>query len=840
MKAFFLLVVLFLISIQVKSQCEVTSGNDIEIACGDTAHLSVTPFLELLYSNPDTYLLSIYFIDNMHGFAGGMNGKILKTTDGGLTWEEKTFFASENWVNFTFTDINTGYAISSSSAKIIKTNDGGNTWNIVYSSAQSYHFNQISFADDNHLFVIGNGGVILKTANAGQTWTIVTSGVTFNLTDICFISDQKGFIVGNDNLFTTLDGGQTWTVTTPYPSPLNSIFFVDQNVGYIAGMCDLLLKTEDGGITWTKMSGYLQKSYVGFYDVEFINDSTGYACGTNYQLYKTNNGGISWEFFSSNPFSYQQYFEMLDCTEPGTVLLVGSGKIYAHYEPVSYSWEPASGLNSTSVPKPLATPTQTTTYIASVTDKLGCIATDTVTVFVERSSFVPEICMVTVDSESDHHKIIWEKQNFPAFDSVYIYKEGNETGQFNKIGVLVSDQPGEFIDQESNSQIQSNRYEISVLDPCRFESNKSQPHKTMHLSINQGMGNTWNLIWESYEGFDVNSYNIYRGPNPEAMEIIASLPSSSTQFTDLQAPDGSVYYRIGAECISPCNPQKSYTSSVSNLASYIKQNTSVPEICYVTVDPEVYENKIVWTKIELASIDSIIIYKETTSPGVFIRLAEVANNATSAFVDTSSQPLNNSCTYKLSSVDNTKLESEAGNKHSTIYLSINKMTSSCNLNWNEYTGFTVNEYNIYRGSEPGNMQKIAILSGGNSQYTDLQVPDGSVYYQIEAVNSEACNPVESSRKSISNIASHIVYGIDETKNASLTISPCPVIGSFKIITKDISAKYHLLIYNSVGIIEKESDFFPQQTIDISDLKPGLYFLQLTNETYTSTTKLIKQ
>jgi gliding motility-associated-like protein len=45
-------------------------------------------------------------------------------------------------------------------------------------------------------------------------------------------------------------------------------------------------------------------------------------------------------------------------------------------------WSPSAGLNNVTIPNPIATPTSTTTYTVQLTDALGCIATDNVTVSV--------------------------------------------------------------------------------------------------------------------------------------------------------------------------------------------------------------------------------------------------------------------------------------------------------------------------------------------------------------------------------------------------------------------------------------------------------------------------
>jgi gliding motility-associated-like protein len=57
------------------------------------------------------------------------------------------------------------------------------------------------------------------------------------------------------------------------------------------------------------------------------------------------------------------------------VQLVASGGI-------SYLWTPAESLTNPAVPNPIATPVSTTTYIVTITDQLGCQATDDVIVTV--------------------------------------------------------------------------------------------------------------------------------------------------------------------------------------------------------------------------------------------------------------------------------------------------------------------------------------------------------------------------------------------------------------------------------------------------------------------------
>lgn len=65
------------------------------------------------------------------------------------------------------------------------------------------------------------------------------------------------------------------------------------------------------------------------------------------------------------------------CT-PNSITLNASGG-------TSYSWSPASGLSSTTISNPVASPTVTTTYTVTVTNAGGCSATDAITILVNPS-----------------------------------------------------------------------------------------------------------------------------------------------------------------------------------------------------------------------------------------------------------------------------------------------------------------------------------------------------------------------------------------------------------------------------------------------------------------------
>jgi len=236
-----------------------------------------------------------------------------------------------------------------------------------------------------------------------------------------------------------------------------------------------------------------------------------------------------------------------------------------------YSWSPTTGLSDPSIPNPSLKVTGDMQYTATMNAPNGCVVSKNINVTLQPISS-PSICLVSVDT-INKNIVYWEKTGSISIDSFFIYKETNVTNVYKKIGSIDYNDNSFYIDTSSFPLIQSNKYKISFKDSCNLESNKSSAHKTIHLTISQGANNSWNLIWEPYEGFEVSTYYIYRGTNSKNLQLIGSTAGSSTQYTDFTAPVGYIFYQI--EVVSPtvCNisdlksTQVSINTSRSNIAT---------------------------------------------------------------------------------------------------------------------------------------------------------------------------------------------------------------------------------------------------------------------------------
>ena len=180
------------------------------------------------------------------------------------------------------------------------------------------------------------------------------------------------------------------------------------------------------------------------------------------------------------------------------------------------------------------------TYTVPFSSVEGCDSIINLNLTVHESEQT-EIYVVTV--QATNNLVIWEPE--AAVDHYNIYRESSTSGIYNLAAEVPYDEGGMWLDSTSDARSRSYRYRMTSVDSCGVESAYSVTHKTMHLTINQGQGNSWNLVWTEYEGTSYSTYHIYRGTSYDDLQLIDEMPAGgNTTYTDNNAPTGNVYYQI--------------------------------------------------------------------------------------------------------------------------------------------------------------------------------------------------------------------------------------------------------------------------------------------------------
>lgn len=169
----------------------------------------------------------------MKAGAGGLEGVMIHTTDGGTTWTPQNTGTTIRFAGIDFVDVNNGWAVGIYGG-IFHTSDGGNTW-LPQNSGTGELLHAVDFIDLNNGWVTGRGGTILRTTDSGITWHPQTSRTWYDISSVCFIDANNGWVSGDYGaIMHTTDGGgivsiQQHTEMQPeklqllqnYPNPFN-------------------------------------------------------------------------------------------------------------------------------------------------------------------------------------------------------------------------------------------------------------------------------------------------------------------------------------------------------------------------------------------------------------------------------------------------------------------------------------------------------------------------------------------------------------------------------------------------------------------------------------------
>jgi PKD repeat protein/ligand-binding sensor domain-containing protein len=229
---------------------------------------------------------------------------------------------------------------------------------------------------------------------------------------------------------------------------------------------------------------------------------------------------------------------------------------------------------------------QTGYYYADVVDQFGCARTSNQ--YQLSNSFLtpPNICIVGVDSASSKNRIIWERQQSNLIDSIVVFRETYIAGVYDRIGAMPYSQSGVFVDSVADPSVRAWRYKLAAVDSCGALSLYSPLHKTIHLTINAGLNGSWNLLWDNYVGIPVSSYFIYRGSNPNNMQLLTQIPGNLNSFTDFNPPSGTVHYQIAIVKPDGCYPDSLFSKANTNFNTSRSNvaNSSMLIPVYLTAD----------------------------------------------------------------------------------------------------------------------------------------------------------------------------------------------------------------------------------------------------------------
>ena len=242
-------------------------------------------------------LRGLCVVSDQIAWASGAGGTVLRTVDGGETWELKPVPESDglDFRDVEAIDRRTAFILSIGSgdlSRIYRTTDGGESWTLRHKNRDPGGFlDALAFWDVDHGLALGDPVdgrfVVLATVDGGDSWTqTAPEGMpealpgegAFAASGTCLIvggTDLAWFATGAGRVFRSTDRGRTWTAhETPIRSDgatsgIFSLAFRDDHHGVAVGgnyestenSNRVAALTDDGGKTWRLPIGPAPSGY---------------------------------------------------------------------------------------------------------------------------------------------------------------------------------------------------------------------------------------------------------------------------------------------------------------------------------------------------------------------------------------------------------------------------------------------------------------------------------------------------------------------------------------------------------------------------------------------------
>ncbi|HEY6437779.1 MAG TPA: T9SS type A sorting domain-containing protein, partial [Ignavibacteriaceae bacterium] len=253
------------------------------------------------------------FVDSLTGWAAGEAGTIIRTTDGGDSWDVQNSTVQTFIVDIFFINKNLGWALTIKdefpfNSVILKTTNGGDIWSAENFADSSQYLRTIFFFDSLNGFV--GGTYIGYTSDGGNKWTgaeIDSNMVSdFPVYNFRFFNRQFGYACGGfidrvGVIWRTTNSGFNWNAQGVSVDEVFDVYILDSiKAVSLSGDPEGLfpiskITTTNSGETWNNEA-------LSFFGLSFAFDFRTYNEGwsaSGYKFLLTTNRGESWSEFET-------------------------------------------------------------------------------------------------------------------------------------------------------------------------------------------------------------------------------------------------------------------------------------------------------------------------------------------------------------------------------------------------------------------------------------------------------------------------------------------------------------------------------------------------------------
>lgn len=204
-----------------------------------------------------TTLEDVSFVSGNLGFVCGRGASIFRTIDGGANWDNMTLKDTIPWLFDV--EMLTGRIVMVAGATrstttayeglMLRSTDGGKTFDRLRSVGVGYA--EFFYRPGGTLFLLTLGG-LSRSNDLGENWKTALTSLETPVRSMSF-AGSTGVIAGPRGACAhSADSGRTWRINDrPEEETYVAVEMIDEKTGYLGGHPEVLLKTSDGGRTWS-------------------------------------------------------------------------------------------------------------------------------------------------------------------------------------------------------------------------------------------------------------------------------------------------------------------------------------------------------------------------------------------------------------------------------------------------------------------------------------------------------------------------------------------------------------------------------------------------------------
>ncbi len=235
----------------------------------------------------DELFRRVSFVDEKQGWIAGHRGTILHTDNGGDSWKVQHRLPGVYLRDTAFADSDHGWAVGHD-ATILSTDDGGASWHpqvlTGYKGRDLPHLHGISAISAQSAILVGEFGVVAITNNGGSTWIVQETGIDETLLEVVHSNEVEAIAAGLDGMLLAitikpqakgLSSNTPLVATSIIESLTTEPFFTVATAGrgrILAAGRSVVALVEDGGVTHLEPDSSIQLPFVWYGGAEVIGD----------------------------------------------------------------------------------------------------------------------------------------------------------------------------------------------------------------------------------------------------------------------------------------------------------------------------------------------------------------------------------------------------------------------------------------------------------------------------------------------------------------------------------------------------------------------------------------